>query len=166
MANIDLNSVQFWQPPSKPSVHKQQKASYKHGRSASTTSSRNRPAPLHNKAEPAFERPSQPKCAVTATRHQGNNFDAQPEGERAGAQGTITEYPRRACLIFYGNLQATTTTPPTVTKRQTTAFYQSKRSWVRFYRTRSRQIYSRTLQILLTQVEVVSALRNRGMKVA
>jgi len=68
MATVDLNHVQFWQPP-KPSLHQRHKFPRKHSRAASATTSRNQP--------------------VAATRQRGRDFEAQPEDEEVEAQGRI-----------------------------------------------------------------------------
>jgi len=69
MATVDLNHVQFWQPPPKTSLHEQYKFSRKHSRGASANTSRNQP--------------------VAATQQQGCNSGAQPEDEKGEAQGCI-----------------------------------------------------------------------------
>ncbi|KAG4427979.1 hypothetical protein IFR05_016539 [Cadophora sp. M221] len=65
MATVDLNHVQFWQPP-KPSLHQQHTLPRKHSRAASATTSRNQP--------------------VAATQQRGGNSGAQPEDEEIEAQ--------------------------------------------------------------------------------
>jgi hypothetical protein len=82
MAIVDLNHVQFWAPPSNLFLYKQcTTSSQSTGRSICTNSSRNQLAPLH-KADRIFKHNDQSKSAITAARHQGDDFVA-------GAQGTI-----------------------------------------------------------------------------
>lgn len=77
MATVNLDHVQFWQPPSKPLFHKQRTASQDHNKSTSSaTSSQNQLASLHNKADPTFECTNQPRCAVAATRYPGGDLEA------------------------------------------------------------------------------------------
>ena len=89
MATVDLNHVQFWQPPSNLSCHKQRTAPRKHG--SLDFSSQDKRALIHNKADPTFKRTNQPKCAVAATRHPGRDLEVQPEDEGVAAEGTIRE---------------------------------------------------------------------------
>ena len=87
MATVDLNHVQFWAPPSNQFLYKQRTTSQSTGRSICTNSSRNEPAPLH-KADRIFKRNDQSKSAITAARHQGDDFAAR-------AQGTIRRDSRK-----------------------------------------------------------------------
>lgn len=88
MATVNLDRVQFWAPPSNPFLRKQRTAS-SHGTSKSlcTTSSRNRPAPLHNQAAQIFKRNGQSTSAVAMARPQADD-------SAAGAQGKIRESAR------------------------------------------------------------------------
>jgi hypothetical protein len=68
MATVDLSHVQFWRPPLNPTPSKRH--TRKNGRSGSTTSSRDQPASLHNRADEILGRDKQPKSAVAPTQHQ------------------------------------------------------------------------------------------------
>jgi hypothetical protein len=72
MATIDLAYVQFWQLPLNPFPPKQRITSphvCKNGKSGSTTSSRNQPTSLENKADEVLRRDNPLKLAVAATQH-------------------------------------------------------------------------------------------------
>jgi hypothetical protein len=91
MATVDLSYVQFWQPPLNPLSSKQRTASphiRKNGKSGSTTSSRNRPASLDDKADEILRRDDQAKSAAAPAQYQGRDFAIQQEGDAVGAQST------------------------------------------------------------------------------
>jgi hypothetical protein len=96
MATVDLSHVQFWHPPLNPlpPKHTASLRIRKNGRSGWTTSSRNQPASLDNKADEILRRDNQPKSAVAAAQHQGRDFAFQQEDDAVGSQGTMKEDPR------------------------------------------------------------------------
>jgi hypothetical protein len=88
MATVDLSHVQFWQPLLNPLPSKRASLhTRKNGGSGSTTSSRDQPASLHNKAGEILRRNKQPKSAVAPAQHQGRDFACQQESDIVGAQG-------------------------------------------------------------------------------
>jgi hypothetical protein len=93
MATVDLSHVQFWQPPLKLTSSKRRASPHtgKNRRSGPTTSSRNQPASLHNKADEMLGRDKQPESAVAPAQHQGRDSAFQQEGDAVGAQGTMKE---------------------------------------------------------------------------
>jgi hypothetical protein len=97
MATVDLSHVQLiWQPPLKPTSSKRRASPHtrKNGRSGPTTSSRDQPALLHNKADEILGRDKQPKSAVALAQHQGRDSAFQQEGDAVGAQGATREDSR------------------------------------------------------------------------
>lgn len=91
MATVDLSYVQFWEPPLNPLSSKRRAASLhkcKNGKSGSTTSSRNQPVSLDDKANEILERDNQPNSAAAPAQYQGYDFAIQQEGGAVGAQGT------------------------------------------------------------------------------
>jgi len=63
----------------------------KNGRSGPTTSSRDQPASLHNKADEILGRDKQPESAVAPAQDQGRDSVIQQEGDAVGAQGAMRE---------------------------------------------------------------------------
>jgi hypothetical protein len=96
MATVDLSHVQFWRPPLNPTPSKRRSSLHtrENGRSGSTTSSRDQPALLHNRADEILGRDKQPKSAVASTQHQGRDAAFQQEGDAVGAQGAMREDSR------------------------------------------------------------------------
>jgi hypothetical protein len=97
MATVDLSHVQFWQPPLNPLPSKRHTALphiRKSGKSGPTTSSRNQPASLDDKADEILRRDNQPKFAAAPAQYQGRDFAIQQEGDEVGAQGTKREDSR------------------------------------------------------------------------
>ena len=108
MATVDLNHVQFWQPPPKPSLYKPHTFPRKQSWTASATRSQNQPA--------------------AATRQLERGFEDQPRDEEVEAQGTVPErLSKRPCLICCENSQAVITNPYLV---RVMHYHRSKRSWV------------------------------------
>ena len=91
MTTVDLSNVQFWQPPLNPISSKQRTASphiRKNGRSGPTTSSRDQPASLDNKADEILRRNDQPKSAAAPAQYQGRDFASQQKDDAVKAQST------------------------------------------------------------------------------
>jgi hypothetical protein len=97
MSTVDLSHVQFWRPPLKPLPSKRHTALphiRKNGKSGSTTSSRNQPASLNNKADEILRRHNQPKSAAAQAQYRGRDLAIQQEGDAVEAQGTKREDSR------------------------------------------------------------------------
>ncbi len=82
IATVNLDHAYFWDPLSNSFLDKQYTAlSHSTSKSTYITSSRNRPALLHNKAARIFKHNDQSMSTIIPAQHQGDNSTARAQGK-------------------------------------------------------------------------------------
>jgi hypothetical protein len=155
MAAVDLNYVQFWQPPLKLSSCR------------TTAKSGTQPMPLYNKTDPTFKRSDQSNSIVAVPLRL--DLATESKVDEVGTQGkTQREYSRENLSNILWKSQAALMTPPTPITKQSTTCLLVKKSCIRFCGKRFRQKDTPSnipRNQLSTQIETIMVYHSLDLRV-